>query len=244
MKLVTTFAGPRPARSGLDLVDAVWLQGPVADGVLNGDLVIKGNGDPKLVLERIWLLLRRVRQAGVREIRGDIVARPQRLRAGATSTRPTSTASRPALQRQRRRAAAQLPLGAADVHARSGARRRDGQRRSAARRRAHRCHRAAGRRPVRRLARRAAGRVRRSDAARASRRRSRRHAARRSGRWPTPIRRATTSAPLLGMWREIGGRLGGTACARPRAGDGAELRAALAAAAPRSCATSTSSATT
>ena len=34
---------------------------------------IKGNGDPKLVLERIWLLMRRVQQAGVREIRGDIV---------------------------------------------------------------------------------------------------------------------------------------------------------------------------
>ena len=41
--------------------------------MLQGNLVIKGNGDPKLVLERMWLLLRRVQQAGVREIRGDIV---------------------------------------------------------------------------------------------------------------------------------------------------------------------------
>lgn len=51
----------------------VWLQGPVRDGVLDGSLHIKGSGDPKLVLERLWLLLRRVQQAGVREIRGDIV---------------------------------------------------------------------------------------------------------------------------------------------------------------------------
>ena len=51
----------------------VWLRGTVEGGVLNGDLVIKGNGDPKLVLERMWLLMRRVQQAGVREIRGDIV---------------------------------------------------------------------------------------------------------------------------------------------------------------------------
>jgi len=51
----------------------VWLQGPVNDGVLDGALVIKGTGDPKLVLERVWLLLRRVQQLGVREIRGDIV---------------------------------------------------------------------------------------------------------------------------------------------------------------------------
>ena len=35
--------------------------------------MIKGNGDPKLVQERLWLLFRRVQQLGVREIRGDIV---------------------------------------------------------------------------------------------------------------------------------------------------------------------------
>jgi len=51
----------------------VWLQGEVADGVLKGSLVIKGSGDPKLVVERLWLLLRRVQQLGVREIQGDIV---------------------------------------------------------------------------------------------------------------------------------------------------------------------------
>lgn len=51
----------------------VWLQGEVADGVLKGSLVIKGTGDPKLVVERLWLLLRRVQQLGVREIQGDIV---------------------------------------------------------------------------------------------------------------------------------------------------------------------------
>jgi serine-type D-Ala-D-Ala carboxypeptidase/endopeptidase (penicillin-binding protein 4) len=51
----------------------VWLQGTLKDGVLDGSLVIKGEGDPKLVIERLWLLLRRVQQLGVREIRGDIV---------------------------------------------------------------------------------------------------------------------------------------------------------------------------
>jgi D-alanyl-D-alanine carboxypeptidase/D-alanyl-D-alanine-endopeptidase (penicillin-binding protein 4) len=77
MKLVTTGAA-------LDLLGPawvwsthVWLLGRVrnagTDGLLEGDLVIKGNGDPKLVLERVWLLLRKIRQAGVREIRGDIV---------------------------------------------------------------------------------------------------------------------------------------------------------------------------
>ncbi|MEO6032306.1 MAG: D-alanyl-D-alanine carboxypeptidase/D-alanyl-D-alanine-endopeptidase, partial [Burkholderiaceae bacterium] len=73
MKLVTTFAaldllGPNWAWS-----TPVWLHGTVRDGVLYGDLVIQGSGDPTLVLERVWLLLRRVQQLGVREILGDIV---------------------------------------------------------------------------------------------------------------------------------------------------------------------------
>ena len=51
----------------------MWLHGTVNDGVLEGNLVIKGGGDPKLVPERLWLLMRRVQQLGVREIHGDIV---------------------------------------------------------------------------------------------------------------------------------------------------------------------------
>ena len=77
MKLFTTYAA-------LDLLGPAWtwstpvwlhgsVQNPGVDGVLDGNLVIRGSGDPKLVLERLWLLLRRVRQAGVRDIRGDIV---------------------------------------------------------------------------------------------------------------------------------------------------------------------------
>ncbi len=73
MKLVTTYAGLDLLGPAFTWSTPVWLQGPVANGVLAGDLVIKGNGDPKLVLERIWLMMRRVQQAGVREIRGDIV---------------------------------------------------------------------------------------------------------------------------------------------------------------------------
>ena len=73
MKLVTTYAGLELLGPAFSWSTPVWLQGPVSNGVLNGDLVIKGNGDPKLVLERMWLLMRRVQQAGVREIRGDIV---------------------------------------------------------------------------------------------------------------------------------------------------------------------------
>lgn len=73
MKLFTTFAGLELLGPAWTWSTPVWLQGRVQDGVLDGNLVIKGSGDPKLVLERMWLLLRRVQQLGVREIRGDIV---------------------------------------------------------------------------------------------------------------------------------------------------------------------------
>jgi serine-type D-Ala-D-Ala carboxypeptidase/endopeptidase (penicillin-binding protein 4) len=72
-KLLTTLAALERLGPAYTWATPVWLTGPVKDGVLEGNLVIKGNGDPKLVLERLWLLLRRVQQMGVREIRGDIV---------------------------------------------------------------------------------------------------------------------------------------------------------------------------
>ncbi|MES2101355.1 MAG: D-alanyl-D-alanine carboxypeptidase/D-alanyl-D-alanine-endopeptidase [Pseudomonadota bacterium] len=73
MKLLTTFSALELLGPAWTWATPVWLQGPLRDGVLDGNLAIKGSGDPKLVLERLWLLLRRVRQLGVREIRGDIV---------------------------------------------------------------------------------------------------------------------------------------------------------------------------
>ena len=73
MKLVTTYAALDLLGPAYTWATPVWLTGPVANGVLSGDVVIKGTGDPKLVLERVWLLVRRLQQAGVREIHGDIV---------------------------------------------------------------------------------------------------------------------------------------------------------------------------
>ena len=41
--------------------------------MLQGDLVFKGYGDPKLTVEQFWMWLHELRQRGLREIRGDIV---------------------------------------------------------------------------------------------------------------------------------------------------------------------------
>ena len=73
MKLFTTFAALELLGPAWVWTTPVWLQGSVSEGALDGELVIKGTGDPKLVMERVWLLMRHVQQLGVREIRGDIV---------------------------------------------------------------------------------------------------------------------------------------------------------------------------
>lgn len=73
MKLVTTYAG-------LDLLGPshfwktrVFTQGYIQNGVLNGNLVIKGSGDPKLVRERMQDLMQAIREKGVRSVNGDIL---------------------------------------------------------------------------------------------------------------------------------------------------------------------------
>ncbi len=72
-KLMTTAAALDLLGPAWTWSTPVWVQGPLRDGVLDGSVHIKGSGDPKLVVERVWLLLRRLQQMGVREIRGDIV---------------------------------------------------------------------------------------------------------------------------------------------------------------------------
>ena len=43
------------------------------DGVLRGDLYVKGSGDPEMVVETLWKLAYDLKLEGVKEVRGDIV---------------------------------------------------------------------------------------------------------------------------------------------------------------------------
>ncbi|HEY3849946.1 MAG TPA: D-alanyl-D-alanine carboxypeptidase/D-alanyl-D-alanine-endopeptidase [Steroidobacteraceae bacterium] len=73
MKLVTTFAS-------LDLLGPAYtwhtdalVHGVLEDGVLKGDLVLRGGGDPYMTLERWWSFVHALRAKGLNDIRGDIV---------------------------------------------------------------------------------------------------------------------------------------------------------------------------
>ena len=73
MKLVTTYAGLELLGPAYTWPTPVFVDGSINNGVLTGNLVIQGKGDPKLVLERLWLLLRRVQGLGIKTITGDIL---------------------------------------------------------------------------------------------------------------------------------------------------------------------------
>jgi hypothetical protein len=80
----------------------VYIDGVVQGGSLKGNVYIQGQGDPKLVLERLWLLLRRLQAQGVQVIVGDIVL--DAVRSPCLHTTPDAlTASRCAPTRRRMR---------------------------------------------------------------------------------------------------------------------------------------------
>ena len=73
MKLVTTAAA-------LDILGPIhtwkttaFITGEQAGEILQGNLIIKGSGDPKFLMEHLWQFLRQIRTQGIRHIRGDLI---------------------------------------------------------------------------------------------------------------------------------------------------------------------------
>jgi D-alanyl-D-alanine carboxypeptidase/D-alanyl-D-alanine-endopeptidase (penicillin-binding protein 4) len=73
LKLLTTYAGLELLGPAYTWKTEAWLDGKLEDGILQGDLIIKGYGDPKFTLEQFWLWLRELRGRGLREIHGNVI---------------------------------------------------------------------------------------------------------------------------------------------------------------------------
>ena len=73
MKLLTTFVALEALGPNYRWLTEAYLGGPLTAGTLDGDLYIKGYGDPYMVIERFWLFLRQLRQRGLVNIDGDLV---------------------------------------------------------------------------------------------------------------------------------------------------------------------------
>lgn len=73
MKLLTTYAGLELLGPAYTWKTEAWLDGKLDNGVLQGNLILKGYGDPKFTIEQFWLWLRELRGRGLREIRGNVI---------------------------------------------------------------------------------------------------------------------------------------------------------------------------
>ncbi len=73
IKLLTTLVALDVLGPSFRWKTDVYLRGALEGDRLKGDLLIKGYGDPFLVTERVWQLLRTIQRMGIREISGDLL---------------------------------------------------------------------------------------------------------------------------------------------------------------------------
>jgi len=73
MKLVTTFAALELLGPDYRWRTEAHLGGPLVDGTLHGDLILKGHGDPKITLEQWQAFVAELRAKGLARIEGDLV---------------------------------------------------------------------------------------------------------------------------------------------------------------------------
>ncbi len=72
MKLLTSYAALKKLGPDFQFRTEVWADRKPVQGVLSGNLWIKGYGDPFLVPERVWVLGQKVRSQGIEKVQGGI----------------------------------------------------------------------------------------------------------------------------------------------------------------------------
>jgi len=73
IKILTTWAAIGSLGSNFRWRTRFYIDGTLNDGVLDGDLIIQGGGDPKLVIEDLEELVVQLRATGLMHIRGDVL---------------------------------------------------------------------------------------------------------------------------------------------------------------------------
>jgi len=73
IKILTTVTALEELGPAYHWKTEAYANAPVHDGRLDGDLYLKGYGDPYMVIENFWLFLRALRAQGLETINGDLV---------------------------------------------------------------------------------------------------------------------------------------------------------------------------
>ena len=73
MKVVTTYAALELLGPSKVWKTGAYTTGILENGVLDGDLFIRGSGDPSFSQVELWQFVRKIQDLGIREIRGDVI---------------------------------------------------------------------------------------------------------------------------------------------------------------------------
>jgi D-alanyl-D-alanine carboxypeptidase/D-alanyl-D-alanine-endopeptidase (penicillin-binding protein 4) len=88
MKLLTTLTALEQLGPNYSWNTEVHALGPVHDGTLTGDLLIKGGGDPYLLEDQLRQMLKAVQRAGIKRITGDLVLDTTYFDSGVSEAAP------------------------------------------------------------------------------------------------------------------------------------------------------------
>ena len=73
IKLLTTYAALELLSPNYTWETRFYIDGKLKDGVLEGNLVLQGGGDPFLTREKFWHMLHTLRARGIKHISGDLI---------------------------------------------------------------------------------------------------------------------------------------------------------------------------
>ncbi|MBI3017502.1 MAG: D-alanyl-D-alanine carboxypeptidase/D-alanyl-D-alanine-endopeptidase [Deltaproteobacteria bacterium] len=73
VKLVTTLAALKYLGPDYRFKTKLYTDGVIKNGILQGNLYIKGFGDPLLVSEQLWFLVNDLKRVGFQEVKGDLI---------------------------------------------------------------------------------------------------------------------------------------------------------------------------
>lgn len=73
MKLVTSAAALEILGPAYRWKTEVYYDGNLRNGTLEGNLYLKGYGDPHLMSSDMWRMVTQIRQAGIKQIKGDLI---------------------------------------------------------------------------------------------------------------------------------------------------------------------------
>lgn len=73
MKLLTSIAALELLGPAYRWKTEVYFDGKLQNGVLDGNIYLKGYGDPHLMASDMWRLVTQIKQAGVKQVEGDLI---------------------------------------------------------------------------------------------------------------------------------------------------------------------------